>query len=58
MVLLHRECHKRGGILPEILFQLRDFLFRVSLDGIVEGDLFASVGVLHRDRSFRVKKGR
>ena len=56
VVLLHGEGHKRGGVVPEILFQLGNFLFRVSLDRVIEGDFFASVSVLHRDRSFRVKE--
>ena len=45
--------HKGVCLLRKILIQLTDLLFRVFLDGVVEGDLLAGECELHNSCSFR-----
>ena len=53
VLLLHGKGHKGVCLLRKILIQLTDLLFRVFLDGVVEGDLLAGECELHNSCSFR-----
>ena len=53
VLLLHGKGHKGVCLLRKILIQLADLLFRVFLDGVVEGNLLAGECELHNTCSFR-----